>query len=181
MAPASPAASTVAAATPAAASGPTAFVPELPKPPAPGTKYPKPTIGDKECWQRVSLSGAAQKDFDTIVGACGNPTGMLEYAQPARGELTTEHHTDMFTIKLYGGMCYRFVAAADQGVPDLDIRIEKMNGALVAIDKTEQPIAIIESDKPWCAPEDVEYRIHLTLDGKGRGKYVFGVWARPGK
>ena len=144
------------------------------------SSFPKKTVGDKECWQQTMISGDAQKDFATIVAKCGAPTGSLEYAKPVLGHL---HHAkdkrDTYTLKLAGGMCYRYFAVADGSIKDLDILVEKPGGALVADDKTSNPIAIVESDKQWCQDEDIEYSFHIEVDGEGRGNYVFGVWARP--
>src|SRR5712671_6862795 len=35
------------------------------------TVFPKSSVGDKECWAKVSLSGDHTKDFGALVGACG--------------------------------------------------------------------------------------------------------------
>jgi hypothetical protein len=93
------------------------------------------------------------------------------------------HHTadkrDSFKLKLKGGLCYRYFAAADDTVEDLDILVETTDGALVADDKTKSPVAIIEASKAWCQSDDVEYVFHIEVDGAGKGGYTFGVWARP--
>jgi hypothetical protein len=165
------------------ASAPISLAAELPKPPAkpPGGAYPKASVGFKDCWAKVVLTGAAQKDFDAIVAACGAPTGMLEYAAPSRGDFGPSHKQQVYKLSMYAGMCYRFIAAGDASVGDLDVRVEKPDGALVAIDKTEQPVAIIDSADVWCATEDVDYVLKVDLDGPGKGSFVFGVWARPKK
>jgi hypothetical protein len=143
------------------------------------SSFPKKAISDRECWQATMITGDAQKDFATIIGKCGTPTGSLEYAKPVIGHL---HHIkdkrDTYTLKLTGGYCYRYFAVADGSIKDLDILVEK-NGALVADDKTSNPVAIVEADKQWCQDEDVEYSFHIEVDGVGKGNYVFGVWARP--
>jgi hypothetical protein len=156
---------------------------ELPKPPAkpPGGAYPKQTISYKDCWAKVGLTGAAQKDFDAIIAACGTPTGMLEYAAPSRGDFAQSHKEQIYKLSMYAGMCYRFIAAGDTSVGDLDVRIEKPDGALVALDKTDQPVALIDSAGVWCATEDVDYVVKVDLDGPGKGSFVFGIWARPKK
>jgi hypothetical protein len=144
------------------------------------TGFPKRTVGDKECWQGVPLQGDAHRDFDNLVGRCGAPTGLAEYVKPMLGHL---HHKldkrDTFKIKLHGGMCYRYFAVADVGIKNLDILVTKPNGALVANDKTSNPVAIIEFDKSWCMDDDAEYDFHVEVNGEGHGHYVFGVWAKP--
>ena len=144
------------------------------------TAYPKSSVGDKECWSKVSLSGDHTKDFGALITACGTPTGMVEYAKPVTGKL---HHKvdkrDTFALKLLGGMCYRYFAVADSGITDLDILIEKPNGALIADDKQSSAIAIVDGDKTWCMDDDADYVFAIQVDGTGKGNYVFGVWAKP--
>jgi hypothetical protein len=148
----------------------------------PRTAFPKPTADEATCWQTVSISGEARRDYDAIVAACGTPTGLLEYAAPALGHLrSTNDKRDTFTLKVYKGWCYRYIAAGDVGIKNLDILVEKPGGALVADDKQNGPVAIIESDKPWCTTEDAQFEFHIEVHGEGAGKYVFGVWARPDK
>lgn len=146
----------------------------------PKASFPKKTIGDQECWQGLGVSGDAQKDFTAILAKCGAPTGLAEYAKPVTGRL---HHKvdkrDSYTLKLAGGLCYRYFAVADGSIKDLDILVEKPGGALVADDKTTSPVAIIEGSKPWCMDDDAEYNFQIEVDGEGKGGYVFGVWARP--
>jgi hypothetical protein len=146
----------------------------------PKAKFPKRTIGDKECWQGTALAGDAKKDFDLIIQKCVGPTGLLEYAKPAIGKLHHKHDKrDTYKIKLLGGMCYRYFAVADGTVTDLDILVTKPNGALVADDKTTHPVAIIEFEKAWCMDDDAEYDFHIEVDGPGTGHYVFGVFVKP--
>lgn len=144
------------------------------------SSFPKKTGNDKTCWQTISLSGDASKDYEQVAASCGAPTGLLEYAKPVKGHLhSVKDKRDTFTLKLQKGLCYRYFAVADSGIKDLDILVEKPNGALIADDKQTSPVAIIESDKTWCMDEDAEYDFHIEVDGAGAGKYVFGVWARP--
>jgi hypothetical protein len=146
----------------------------------PKSSYPKKTIGDKECWAGTAISGDAQKDFTTIVGKCGTPTGLLEFAKPVVGHLHHKHDKrDTYSIKLVGGLCYRYFAVGDSTISDLDVLVQKPNGDLVADDKTTSPVAIVESDKTWCADEDTTYNFQIEIDGPGKGGYVFGVWAKP--
>jgi hypothetical protein len=144
------------------------------------SSFPKKTGNDKTCWQTISLTGDASKDYEQLTTSCGGPTGLLEYAKPVKGHLhSVTDKRDTFTLKLQKGLCYRYFAVADSGIKDLDILVEKPGGALVADDKQTSPVAIIESEKTWCMDEDAEYDFHIEVDGVGKGKYVFGVWARP--
>jgi hypothetical protein len=146
----------------------------------PRASFPKATVGDHECWQTIGLTGDHQRDYDAIVAKCGTPTGLLEYAKPVTGNLDSgAHKRDTYTLKLIGGMCYRYFAVADASIRDLDILVETPTGALVADDKTDGPVAIIESSRPWCNDRDVEYRFRVEIDGEGKAQYVFGVWAKP--
>jgi hypothetical protein len=149
---------------------------------APKSSFPAATVGDRECWSTINLTGDHKKDYDNILARCGTPTGLREYVSPAKGRLHHEHDKrDTFRIKLSGGLCYRYFAVADAKITDLDILVETLGGALVADDKTRQPVAIIENDKPWCMDEDKEFNFHVEVDGPGEGFYMFGVWARPKK
>jgi hypothetical protein len=144
--------------------------------------FPKKTVNDRDCWASLGVSGQHDKDYQTIVNACGTPAGLVEYAKPVTGRLHSKHDPrDVYTLKLLGGYCYRYFAVADSGIADLDVLIQKPGGALVGDDKTSSPVAIIESDQPWCLDEDQTLEFHVKVDGEGTGGYVFGVWARPKK
>ncbi len=144
--------------------------------------FPKSTADERECWQRVGVTGDAGKDFHALVDSCGTPTGAVEYASPAVGKL---HHIrdkrDTFNLRIQGGLCYRFFGVADGTIKDLDILIERKGGDLVGDDKTNGPVAIIDSDKTWCMDYDGDYQFLVEVDGPGTGNYVFGVWAKPKK
>jgi hypothetical protein len=142
--------------------------------------FPKKTVNDRDCWASLGVSGQHDKDYQTIVNACGTPAGLVEYAKPVLGRLHHKHDPrDVYKLKLLGGYCYRYFAVADSGINDLDVLIQKPGGALVGDDKTSSPIAIIESDQPWCLDDDQTLEFHVKVDGVGTGGYVFGVWARP--
>jgi hypothetical protein len=144
--------------------------------------FPKATASDRDCWQTIQLSGEAKKDYATLVASCGAPTGSVQYAAPIAGKL---HHLldkrDTFDVKIQGGLCYRFFGVADASIRDLDILIERANGDLVGDDKTNGPVAIIDSDKNWCMDSDGDFRFEVQIQGAGTGNYEFGVWARPKK
>jgi hypothetical protein len=144
------------------------------------SSFPKKASADAQCWAQVSASGDHAKDFESIVAACGTPTGLVEYAKPVEGKL---HHKydpeDVFTMPVLAGYCYRYFAVADSTIADLDLLIEKKGGALVGDDKTNSPVAIIDTDQPWCQDEDQNLEFHVKVDGPGKGGYTFGVWARP--
>jgi len=115
-----------------------------------------------------------------IIQKCASPTGLLEYAKQVTGKLHHVHDKrDTYKLKLIGGMCYRYFAVADSGIRDLDILVTKPGGALVADDKTSNPVAIIEFDKAWCMEDDAEYDFNIEVDGPGTGGYVFGVFVKP--
>ena len=141
--------------------------------------FPKATASAATCWQTISLTGKAEKDYETLAAKCGTPTGAVPYVKPAAGKL---HHLkdkrDTYNLHLQGGLCYRYFGVADGTVKDLDILILQ-RGALVGDDKANGPVAIIESDKTWCQDRDVDYDFGVEVDGTGTGTYVFGVWAQP--
>jgi|GEM_PF-1920022 len=141
--------------------------------------FPKQTVGYKDCWATLSISGQYDKDFELLVKSCGDSTGMLQYVEPVVAELGPKDKRDTFTIKMAGGMCYRIFAVGEASLGDTDIRVQKTGGALVAVDETTHPISIIESDKPWCMDEDQTLNFILEVDGPGQGKYKFGIFAKP--
>jgi hypothetical protein len=165
---------------PAEAQEPVTLVPLFAKAKKP--QFPKATVGERECWETVALTGVAQKDHDALVARCGTPTGSVEYVKPSVGKL---HHAkdkrDAFVVHILGGLCYRFFGVGDGSIGDLDILIERTNGALVGEDRTHGPIAIIDTDKAWCMDSDGDYQFNVQVGGTGTGSYVFGVWARPKK
>ncbi len=141
--------------------------------------FPKATVSEHDCWQTLTISGESRKDYEAIVAKCGAATGSIEYVKPAIGKLHSKHDKrDTFVVPIRGGLCYRFFGVADASIKDLDILIEKTGGALVGDDKTNGPVAIIESDKAWCMDTDGTYNFLVEVDGEGQGNYVFGVWAR---
>jgi hypothetical protein len=142
--------------------------------------FPKATASDRDCWKTLSLSGQATKDYDALVASCGGPTGSVQYVAPVAGKLHHIHDKrDTFNVKIQGGLCYRFFGVADGTIQDLDILIERANGDLVGDDKTNGPVAIIDTDKNWCMDHDGDFRFKVEVDGTGTGNYEFGVWARP--
>jgi hypothetical protein len=144
-------------------------------------KFPKQTVGDRECLNELAFTGHHAADYATLVAKCGTPTGMLEYTKPAEGRLHAQHDKrDEFKLKVQKGMCYRYFAVADDGIKDIDIIVLK-KGALMAMDKTEHPIAVIDTEKLWCVDDDMELQFNIEIDGRGAGGYTFGVWARPKK
>lgn len=141
--------------------------------------FPKATASAATCWQTISLSGKAEKDYEVLAAKCGTPTGAVAYVKPAAGKLHgTKDKRDTYKLHLQGGLCYRYFGVADGTVKDLDILILQ-RGALVGDDKANGPVAIIESDKTWCQDKDVDYDFGVEVDGTGTGTYVFGVWAQP--
>jgi hypothetical protein len=141
--------------------------------------FPKQTVADHDCLKELQFTGHHQADFATLIGKCGTPTGMLEYTKPAEGRLHIKHDKrDEFTLKVQKGMCYRYFAVADDGIKDIDIIVLK-KGALLAMDKTEQSVAVIDTEKLWCVDEDMVLEFKIEVDGRGAGGYTFGVWTRP--
>ncbi len=142
--------------------------------------FPKAVVSDRECWQDMELSGDSVKDYAALIARCGTPTGVAEYAHPAKGHLHHKHdQRDSFKLALARGYCYRYFAVADSTIDDLDILIERYGGDLVGDDDTKGQVAIIQSDKPWCMDDDVDYDFEVAVNGSGQGNYIIGVWARP--
>lgn len=147
----------------------------------PKSAFPKQTVGDHDCLKELQISGKHKVDYEFIVGKCGTPTGMLQFTKPAEGRLHAKlDQRDEFRLKVFKGMCYRYFAVGDDGIKDIDIIVLK-KGALLATDKTEQHIAVIDTDKLWCVDEDMDLDFKVEVDGKGAGGYTFGVWTRPNK
>ncbi|MFI5301125.1 MAG: hypothetical protein ACHREM_23825 [Polyangiales bacterium] len=144
------------------------------KPVFPSVKSPE---GD--CWRKVSLTGEHKPDYAAIIAACGTPTGAIEYAAPVDGRLhSTKDKRDTFSLKLKGGLCYRFFGVADASIADLDIVIMTKDGDLIGEDKVTGPVAIVLPNKALCIGDDVEYQFQVEVDGVGKGGYSFGAWVR---
>jgi hypothetical protein len=145
----------------------------------PKSAYPKAKVDEGACWKTVPFSGAHDKDWTALVGACGTPTGMLEYVKPENGKL---HHikdkVDSFTVPMTKNACYRVFAVADSSIHDIDIVILK-NGAIMGTDDQTQPVAIVQGSSPFCPPDDATYSFDVKIDGDGQGAYTFGIWTRP--
>jgi hypothetical protein len=147
---------------------------------APDSSFPPKTTGDLACLGEESDTGDHVKDFASLVGACGAPTGMREYVKAVSGELHYgSDERDTFLVRLRRGFCYRFFAVGDRAMGDLDCRVTRAGGALVAADATASPTAVVSSDEPWCGADDGDYLIDLVVGPPGFGGYTFGVWARP--
>jgi hypothetical protein len=162
-------------------SAPIVLEPEVTRPWDP-TSFPKKVAGadEEKCWQTVNITGKPQADFEALVGSCGAPMGLVEYAKPAHGHLhSVNDKRDSFSIKLMKGLCYRYFAVGDSGIKNIDILVEKPGGALVGDDKQNGPVAIIDAGKTWCMPMDAQYLFNVEVHGEGKGKYIFGVWAKP--
>jgi hypothetical protein len=162
--------------------GPIELTPLVPKNP-PKTLFPKPTIGDRECLSGLAFVGEHKADYAVLEKQCGTPTGSVQYVAPAEGKLHAQKDKrDVFSFEVHKGMCYRYFAVADSGIADIDILVQKPNGALLATDKTTQPIAVINTSEPWCVT-DFDQKLHFAVevDGRGAGGYTFGVWVRPVK
>lgn len=159
--------------------GPIVMTPLVPKN-TPKSAFPKATVKDGEsCVGAIPWSGNHKNDYQTIAEKCGAPTGMLKYAEPRDGRLhAKKDKRDVFQIKVYKNMCYRYLAVADDGIKDIDILVLK-KGAIQAMDRTDHPVAVIEPDKLWCVDDDMELDFAIEIDGPGAGHYTFGVWTRP--
>ena len=145
----------------------------------PKSAYPKAKVSESECWKSVSFGGQHEKDWTSLIAACGTPTGMLEYVKPANGKL---HHVkdkvDSFTTTMSKSSCYRVFAVADSSIHDIDIVILK-NGAIMGTDDQTQPVAIVQGSTSFCPPDDASYSFDVKIDGDGQGAYTFGIWTRP--
>jgi hypothetical protein len=159
--------------------GPIVMTPLVPKN-TPKSAFPKATVKEGEsCLGAIPWTGNHKNDYQTVVDKCGTPTGMLKYAEPREGRLhAKKDKADHFQIKVNKGMCYRYFAVADDGIKDIDILVLK-KGAMMAMDKTDHPVAIIDHDKMWCVDDDMELEFRVEIDGPGAGQYTFGVWTRP--
>jgi hypothetical protein len=150
---------------------------------APKSIFPKATMGDHDCLLDLPFTGNHKADYDVLTKRCGAPTGLIPYVTPAEGKLhATKDKRDVFAFEVRKGMCYRYFAVADSGIADIDILVQKPNGALLAMDQTSQPIAVVNTSGVWCMTDD-DQMLHFSVEvhGHGAGAYTFGVFARPAK
>lgn len=148
------------------------------KPGAPASDFPKPSMSDADCTKGVGFSGESAKDYATLTGKCGAPTGLKEYVKTVTGKFDATHTHDSYVFKMVGGYCYRFFAVADSGVKNVDIRVQRPEGALISVATSKNFIAIMNPDGVWCKTHDREFRLVVETSA-GAGNYTFGVWARP--
>src|SRR5258708_2579337 len=47
--------------------------------------FPTATTSEQTCWQTISVSGNARKDYESITAKCGASTGSIEYVRPTIG------------------------------------------------------------------------------------------------
>jgi hypothetical protein len=142
--------------------------------------FPPVTVGDIGCLGHAAISGDHAADYAAVVAACGAPAGFVEYAKPVSGKLHyVQDKRDTYALRLLGEHCYRFFAVGDRGVIDLDLEVRKKNGSHVVLDETTSPIAIIETDHPFCIDDDGDYVFQIREGATGFGGYAFGVWVRP--
>jgi hypothetical protein len=144
----------------------------------PRSAFPSSSSKDADCYKNTPITGQAESDYSAIVAKCGAPTGMIEFARKAKGAFDANHRHDTFSVKLLANYCYRVYAIGDQSVGELNIRVQKPGGALIAMAGSHYATAIIDPDKAWCKKHDDE-RQFVVEAPKGNGAYVFAVWARP--
>jgi hypothetical protein len=143
---------------------------------AAGFKHPSASTDLRTCWQSIGLQGTYDGDFTAVENGCGTPTGLVRYTDSQDGYFDQTHKEDTYEVKFLGGLCYGFFAVGDSTLADVDIRIHKLDGAVVSFDNTVQPVAIISEDDAWCVQDDTTYDVKLVLDGKGNGRYRFAIW-----
>lgn len=153
----------------------------------PASAFPSATTDDSKCWRTVELTGDHDKDYQSLTSKCGEPTGMLPYTRDVESRLHDVQHgnnkdpRDFYTVRLRGGMCYRFYAVADGSMVALDMHIYKDGGSLVATSETKSPALVMQSLKPICVQHDGDWVFELDVDSHGKGRYKFAAWARPEK
>lgn len=153
----------------------------------PASAFPKATGDDSSCWKSVELVGDHDKDYESLIGKCGEPTGMLPYTRFVESRLhdvaggNKNDPRDFYKVRLRGGMCYRFYAVADGTMVALDMHVYKDGGALAATAETRSPALIMQSLKPICVDHEGDWVFELDVDANGKGRYKFAAWARPAK
>jgi hypothetical protein len=142
---------------------------------------PSASVSEADCAQGLEISGDdAEKDYQKIARRCGAATGAAEYAHPAHGRLHSNvDKRDTYSVKIEGGLCYRFIGVADGSIQNLDMVITDGHANVIGEDKTRGPVAILMNDRAWCVDDAADFVFDVVVNGEGTGRYVFGVWARP--
>ena len=140
--------------------------------------YPKATAQDADCMKGLALGGNHDEDYEALVERCGAATGLKEYAKKVTGSFDDKQHRRVYTFNMQGGFCYRFFVVADDTISNVDVRVQRPDGALVSIDQSKSSVAIMDPDRVWCKTHDREFRLVVETSA-GTGKFVMGVWARP--
>lgn len=151
------------------------------------SEFPGATADDATCWKSVDLRGQHDKDYESVVSKCGEPTGMLPYTRRVESRMHDVSQgdkgddKDFFAVQLRKGMCYRFYAIGDDSMVDLDMHMYRKGGALIATSETKSLALIMQSRIAMCVDDDEEWHFELDVNSKGKGRYTFAVWARPKK
>lgn len=146
-----------------------------------GATFPSAVGSDAACTSGVGLTGAYDKDYDAVAAACGAGTGMKEFVRRASGVLNAEHQRDTYRFKMLGGYCYRFFVVGEPSLSQINVFVNRPNGALLSLISTKQGVAILDPKEPWCKKHDREFHIVVEAKTGSSGQYNFGIWARPNK
>jgi hypothetical protein len=144
--------------------------------------FPAPKFNDVECMSRVGLTGDAARDYDSLASACGAGAGLRTFTKKVLGKLdAASHPTEMFAFTMLAKFCYRMFLIGDDTLTTLNVRMERPNGALLAVMSGKHNVVLVEPKDLWCADDDERFRVVLSATGNSTGGYAFGIWARPEK
>ncbi|MFO0549393.1 MAG: hypothetical protein U0271_13455 [Polyangiaceae bacterium] len=142
--------------------------------------FPKPKFTDIDCTGAVGLTGNGSKDYDALADACGAGTGMRAITMKVTGTLDAKSHPhEVYAFTMLGRLCYRAFLVGDETLTTMNVRVERPNGALLAVMTGKHGVVLVEPQDLWCADSDDEYRLVLSATGTATGNYAFGIWARP--
>ena len=108
----------------------------------PRSSFPSPSAGNLGCSGQAISTGDHARDYESLAAACGAPTGLREYTKPFTAKLHYVHdQRDEYRV-IFGGFCFRVLAASDSTVFDLGVRLLGPEWRLIAADATASPPAI---------------------------------------
>jgi hypothetical protein len=129
--------------------------------------FPTPKFDDVECKSQVGLTGDAARDYDSLASACGVGAGLRTFTKKVLGKLdAASHPTEMFAFTMLAKFCYRMFLIGDDTLTTLNVRMERPNGALLAVMSGKHNVVLVEPKDLWCADDDEKFRVVLSAFGR---------------
>jgi hypothetical protein len=92
----------------------------------------------------------------------------MQRREDARHFTIAEGQSASFALIVAGGLCYKVLAQADEGVSELDMMLYREDGVLVQEDTTHGSGAVLGTAQPICPQDPASLRVELrAVHGHG--------------